>query len=109
MGCEPPSEPSGRIKIRRPRGATACAGALEPAMNIVRGCGPDCADPIRVPQAPQNANPACTPLPQFGQTISPPGAGPPVGLVGAGVVDGWIPPPVDRAAGAGPASGFGGS
>jgi len=60
-----------------------------------------------VPQAPQNAKPTWTLRPQFGQAISP--AGPPVGLSGAGVVDGWIPAPVERGAAPGPASGLGGS
>src|SRR6187431_678602 len=97
-----------------PRGATAGAAADAPAMNIVRGwtvpCGPEVAEPIRVPQAPQNAKPTCTVLPQFGQVRSLPGAGPPVGLTGAGVVEGWMPPaPVSRGAGVGPARGFGGS
>jgi hypothetical protein len=78
-------------------------------MNIVRGCGPDGAAPTRAPHAPQKAKPTCTLLPQLGQAISPAGAGPPVVLTGAGVVDGWMFPAVARGAGVGPANGFGGS
>src|SRR5436190_3403411 len=101
------------MRMRRPRGTTTGAAAVDPAMNMVRGaptvpCGPDGAAPTRAPQAPQNANPSWTGRPQFGQAISP-GAGPPTGFTGPGVVEGCPAPPVDRPAGAGPASGLGGS
>ena len=84
-------------------------------MNIVRGCptvpcGPDGAAPMRVPHAPQNANPTWTGLPQFGQReLARREPGRRSACDGAGVVTGWMPPPVARGAGAGPASGLGGS
>ncbi len=88
---------------------------------------------MRVPQAPQKANPTCTGLPQVGQAISPPPAG--LFITGAGVgaiaageaapacaratVGAGVPtdagPPfvpaleLDPGPGVGPASGFGGS
>src|SRR5579871_324574 len=98
-------------------------------MNIVRGpvaapgAGADegCRA-IRVPQAPQNAKPACTIFPQVGQGNSLPatagaaaGAAAPVTRTGAGVAPAGtpigpplLPPEVTRGAGV-PASGFGGS
>src|SRR5450432_1781532 len=121
-GWAPPSVPSGRIRIRRPRGiATGAAAVVAPAMNIVRGGPPTVVDEpegclaIRVPQPPQKANPIWTILPQVGQGISPAGAGaaPPVARSGPGVPPraptALAPPEVERGAGAGPASGFGGS
>src|SRR5580693_212917 len=127
-GWAPPSEPSGRIKINRPRGMATGAALVAPAMNMVRGPvaarGPDACFAMRVPQAPQKANPACTPLPQVGQGTSPPptageGVSPaaPVTRTGAGVAPAGTPtappllvptPAVTRGAGV-PASGFGGS
>src|SRR6185369_7400807 len=102
------------MRMRRPRGTTAGAAAVDPAMNIVRGpptvpCGPEGAAPTRAPHAPQKAKPTWTGRPQFGHAISVPGAGPPTGFVGAGVADGWAAPPVERGADAGPARGFGGN
>ena len=100
MACDPPSEPSGRIRMRRPRGTAAAAAAVDPPMNIVRGwptvpCGPEAAAPMRVPHAPQKAKPDLDGLTAIRARELAPGAGPPVGLEGAGVVTGWMPPPVD--------------
>src|SRR5688572_20240400 len=100
MGCEPPSEPSGRIRMSRPRGTAAGAAAApaEPAMNIVRGWpigafAPDADAPMRLPHAPQNANPACTMRPQLGHGIS--AAGLAAGAAAAPVIregEGVTPP-----------------
>ena len=66
--------------MSRPRGTAAgAAAAAVPAMNIVRGwpmgaLAPEAAEPMRVPQAPQNAKPAWTMRPQLGHGISPAGA-----------------------------------
>jgi hypothetical protein len=83
-------------------------------MNMVPGRGAAAAlggGAMRVPQAPQKANPIWTGRPQLGQGISPAegaamGACGPV--VGLGEVGAPKLPPVARA-GAGPASGLGGS
>ena len=117
----PPSEPSGRIRTSRPRGATAAgAAAAAPAMNIVRGwaarrAAPEVAEPMRVPQAPQKAKPAWTALPQLGQVDVAAGERPAAGRAVTGAaacVDGRTPAgrrSTPRRAEPGPASGFGGS